>query len=95
MKDAVGTALVTGGAKRIGRAIVEDLASHGFSVAIHANKSVAEAERLAAQIVARGGRAEPIIAPRIAGGLSIEPIVFTTPSTAATMPRAGSASARP
>lgn len=62
MKDAVGTALVTGGAKRIGRAIVEDLASHGFSVAIHANKSVAEAERLAAQIVARGGRAEPIIA---------------------------------
>lgn len=62
MKDAVGTALVTGGAMRIGRAIVEDLASHGFLVAIHANKSVAEAERLAAQIVARGGRAEPIIA---------------------------------
>lgn len=36
--------------------------------------------------------AEPIIAPRMLGGLSIEPIVFTTPSTAATMPSAGSAS---
>jgi hypothetical protein len=37
-------------------------------------------------------RAEPIIAPRMLGGLSIEPIVLTTPSTAATMPSAGSAS---
>ena len=33
--------------------------------------------------------AEPIIPPRIVGGLSIEPMVFTTPSTAATMPSAG------
>jgi len=54
---AAGTALVTGGAKRIGKAIVEDLAAHGFAVAIHCNRSLAEADALAAQIKAAGGRA--------------------------------------
>ena len=48
MTQAAGTALVTGGAKRIGRAIVEDLAAHGFAVAIHCNRSRAEADALAA-----------------------------------------------
>ena len=51
------TALVTGAAKRLGRAIAEDLAAHGFAVAIHANTSLAEAEALAAAIRAKGGRA--------------------------------------
>ncbi|TJX63543.1 MAG: short-chain dehydrogenase, partial [Mesorhizobium sp.] len=37
MSKATAVALVTGGAKRIGKAIVEDLASHGFAVAIHSN----------------------------------------------------------
>lgn len=50
------TALVTGGARRIGKAIVEDLAAHGFAVAIHANTSIAEAQALAAEIRARGGK---------------------------------------
>lgn len=49
--------LVTGGAKRIGRAIVEDLAAHGFSVAIHANTSWKEASELAEAIRSRGARA--------------------------------------
>jgi NAD(P)-dependent dehydrogenase (short-subunit alcohol dehydrogenase family) len=49
--------LVTGGARRIGRAIVEDLASHGFGVAIHCNRSRSEGETLRQQIVERGGRA--------------------------------------
>ena len=49
MRNA-GTALVTGGARRIGRAIVEDLAASGFSVIIHCNRSTAEAEALAAGI---------------------------------------------
>lgn len=51
------TALVTGGAKRIGRAIVEDLAAHGFAVAIHCNRSRAEASALAEGIVRAGGKA--------------------------------------
>jgi len=50
-------ALVTGGAKRLGRAIVETLASEGFAVAIHHNSSGEEAEALASAIRARGGRA--------------------------------------
>jgi NAD(P)-dependent dehydrogenase (short-subunit alcohol dehydrogenase family) len=49
--------LVTGGARRIGRAIVEDLAAHGFGVAIHCLHSRAEAEQLAELIRAKGGRA--------------------------------------
>ena len=38
------TALVTGGARRIGAAIVRDLAKNGFAVAIHCNRSITEAE---------------------------------------------------
>ena len=62
MSKAAGTALVTGGAKRIGKAIVEDLAAHGFAVAIHCNHSLAEAGALAAQIKSDGGRASVIAA---------------------------------
>jgi NAD(P)-dependent dehydrogenase (short-subunit alcohol dehydrogenase family) len=50
-------ALVTGGAKRLGRAIVETLAAEGFAVAIHYNSSGDEAEQLATAIRARGGMA--------------------------------------
>jgi NAD(P)-dependent dehydrogenase (short-subunit alcohol dehydrogenase family) len=48
---------VTGGAKRIGAAIVRDLAAHGFAVAIHCNRSVNEARALGAEIAAAGGHA--------------------------------------
>lgn len=54
------TALVTGGALRIGRAIVEDLAAHGFAVAIHHNRSGEAAHALAGAIVAKGGRAAAV-----------------------------------
>jgi NAD(P)-dependent dehydrogenase (short-subunit alcohol dehydrogenase family) len=57
-----GTALVTGGAKRIGRAIAEDLAAHGFAVAVHCNRSRREADELVAAIAAKGGRAAAISA---------------------------------
>jgi NAD(P)-dependent dehydrogenase (short-subunit alcohol dehydrogenase family) len=50
------TALVTGGAKRIGRSIVEDLARHGFAVAIHANGSMDEAHALRATLENEGAR---------------------------------------
>ncbi len=49
--------LVTGGARRIGRAIVEDMASRGFPVAIHCNRSLDEAKELADRINKSGGRA--------------------------------------
>ncbi|GAA5540385.1 SDR family oxidoreductase [Ochrobactrum sp. SSR] len=49
--------LVTGGARRIGKAIVEDLAAHGFPVAIHCNRSIEEGQALADAIIARGGTA--------------------------------------
>lgn len=48
--EVKGVALVTGAAKRIGRAIVEDLSAHGFAVVIHANRSIGEAETLAAEL---------------------------------------------
>jgi len=41
------TALVTGGARRVGRAIVEELARAGCRVVIHYNGSAADAEALA------------------------------------------------
>lgn len=53
-----GVALVTGGAKRIGGAIVERLAAEGYAVAIHCNTSRTEAEALAARINAKGGKAQ-------------------------------------
>ncbi|MFP1631434.1 SDR family oxidoreductase [Zhengella sp. ZM62] len=55
-----GTALVTGGSRRIGAAIVRDLAAHGFAVAIHYNRSPDEAEALADDIRADGGKAAAV-----------------------------------
>jgi NAD(P)-dependent dehydrogenase (short-subunit alcohol dehydrogenase family) len=53
-------ALVTGGARRIGRAIVERLAHEGYAAAIHCHGSVGEAEALSRAIGAGGGRADVI-----------------------------------
>jgi len=50
-------ALVTGGAKRIGLAIVLDLARDGWAVAIHHHSAAAEAAALVAEIEQAGGRA--------------------------------------
>lgn len=50
-------ALVTGGARRIGKAIVADLAANGFAVAIHCNRSLGDAEATAEEIARAGGRA--------------------------------------
>lgn len=51
------TALVTGAAKRIGRAIALDLAAHGWSVAVHYFHSKREADEVVALIRRQGGRA--------------------------------------
>ena len=62
MKQPLKTALVTGGARRIGKAIVDDLAAHGFAVAIHANTSLDEAEAMADTIRRQGGMAVALAA---------------------------------
>jgi NAD(P)-dependent dehydrogenase (short-subunit alcohol dehydrogenase family) len=51
------TALVTGGAQRIGRAIVLALARNGYAVAVHAHRSFGPARDLCAEIAAAGGTA--------------------------------------
>lgn len=56
-RTAPKTALVTGGARRIGRAIAVDLARMGFTVAIHCRSSRAAADALAAEIENDGGHA--------------------------------------
>jgi len=50
-------ALVTGGAQRIGAAIVRALCDAGYAVAIHANRSGAAAQELCAGIARAGGHA--------------------------------------
>lgn len=50
-------ALVTGAARRIGRAIALGLHKAGYAIAIQANRSAAEAEALRGEIERAGGRA--------------------------------------
>jgi pteridine reductase len=50
MSDNPKSALVTGGAKRIGAAIVRELHRAGCNVVIHCNRSRAEADALAAEL---------------------------------------------
>jgi NAD(P)-dependent dehydrogenase (short-subunit alcohol dehydrogenase family) len=72
--SAMPVALVTGGAVRIGRAISLKLAAMGHAVAIHCNASVEEAEALAEEITAAGGRA-CVISADLADPASVEEIV--------------------
>jgi NAD(P)-dependent dehydrogenase (short-subunit alcohol dehydrogenase family) len=52
------TVLITGAAKRIGRAIAQDLAAHGWQVAVHYRSSKTEADELVDEIRSSGGVAE-------------------------------------
>lgn len=54
---AKGAALVTGGAKRVGRALIEALADDGHPCAVHYNTSSDEADALVETITSAGGRA--------------------------------------
>jgi len=51
------TVLITGAARRIGRAIALDMAAHGWRVGIHYRRSEEEAEHLTKEIRAAGGTA--------------------------------------
>lgn len=70
---AAGTVLVTGAARRIGRAIALELAAHGRAVAVHYQHSSGEARSVVETIVAGGGRAVAVEADLLdeatAGGL--------------------------
>jgi len=55
-------ALVTGGARRIGRAIARDLAAQGWDVAVHHHSAGDEALQLVAEIEAGGRRAVALAA---------------------------------
>jgi NAD(P)-dependent dehydrogenase (short-subunit alcohol dehydrogenase family) len=69
----LSTALVTGGALRVGRTLVTALAELGFAVAIHCRASREEADALASALAEAGGRAVVVEAdladPRSASGL--------------------------
>lgn len=56
MSSPAPKALVTGGARRLGRQIVESLAEKGFEVAIHCNQSIEAAEALVAGLRERYNR---------------------------------------
>ncbi|MBL6959124.1 MAG: SDR family oxidoreductase [Rhodospirillales bacterium] len=56
-KTLLKTVLVTGAARRIGRAIALDLAKTGWSVAVHCNRSGEEARAVVDEISDLGGRA--------------------------------------
>ena len=57
MSASPRAALVTGAAKRIGRALALDLAAAGFDLAVHYRSSAAEAEAVVAAVAALGRRA--------------------------------------
>jgi len=57
---ALKSALVTGAARRIGRAIALDLAARGWTVAVHYNRSEADARAVVEEITAAGGTAQAI-----------------------------------
>ena len=62
MSSTRGVALVTGGARRIGRAIALDLARHGWDVAVHYHRSAADADAVVAEIAALGTQARAFAA---------------------------------
>lgn len=53
----LGTVLITGAARRVGRAIALDLGSRGWAVAVHHNRSEGAAREVVETIRAAGGRA--------------------------------------
>jgi NAD(P)-dependent dehydrogenase (short-subunit alcohol dehydrogenase family) len=58
--DIPRAVLITGAAKRIGRALAEDFGGRGWAVAVHYNGSIGDAEEVAANIRKAGARAVAI-----------------------------------
>jgi NAD(P)-dependent dehydrogenase (short-subunit alcohol dehydrogenase family) len=82
LKD--GAALVTGGAQRLGAALVRELAARGFDVAIHCHASRSAADALASELRGEGRRA-----------VAIEADLLDRAQTAGLVPAAAAALDRP
>ncbi|HMO06436.1 MAG TPA: SDR family oxidoreductase [Paracoccaceae bacterium] len=79
-----GAALVTGGARRLGRAMALELARHGHDVAVHFAGSADEAAEVVAEIEALGRRA-----------VALRADLLDDAQTAGLVPRAAAALGRP
>lgn len=62
VSEVLPVTLITGGAKRIGSHIAQDLAARGYPVIIHCNRSTTQAEALAQRIRDHGGKAAVVSA---------------------------------
>ncbi len=71
------TALVTGGAKRVGAALSRHLAAKGYAVAVHYNSSSKDADALVDEIKLRGGKAAAVKAD-LADGAETERLISLT-----------------
>ncbi|HEY0114380.1 MAG TPA: SDR family NAD(P)-dependent oxidoreductase, partial [Allosphingosinicella sp.] len=76
-QTGAGTAIVTGGARRIGAELARALAADGWHLLIHYNRSQREAEALAAELgnatTVRAELADPDCGDRIMAGLNSLP----------------------
>lgn len=62
MSEVLPVTLITGGAKRIGSHIAQDLSERGYPVIIHCNRSTTQAEEVAQRIRDKGGKAAVVSA---------------------------------
>ena len=69
------TALITGAAHRIGRAIATDLAAHGFDVVIHANRSADAAGALARSLAAEHGVRTGVVLADLADSSAVDRVI--------------------
>lgn len=67
-------ALITGGGRRIGRAIALALSHAGYAVVLHAHRSRAMAEHLAGEIIGAGGKPSVVLGD-LADGAAVQGIV--------------------
>ncbi|MFN4089371.1 MAG: SDR family NAD(P)-dependent oxidoreductase, partial [Alphaproteobacteria bacterium] len=59
-RDMSGTAIVTGGSRGIGAAVARLLGGRGWSVAVNYRSNAAEAQAVAQDVDAAGGRGLPV-----------------------------------